>query len=157
MPFTINRKKTRKLLYQILFNKCFQKVDLEEFFDNFYKDVFSFSRDDKYIKYILQIIEYKESFFINTIKKYSPKFDFEKMNVENIIPIYIAMSEIFYLEEEIPIKVSVNEAIELAKIYSDDSSKKIVNGILDSVLKDYEEINKSKETFDFSKDFSIFK
>jgi hypothetical protein len=31
------------------------------------------------------------------IEKYSPKFDFDKMNIENIIPIYIALAEIFYL------------------------------------------------------------
>ncbi|MDR2411680.1 MAG: transcription antitermination protein NusB [Candidatus Peribacteria bacterium] len=61
------------------------------------------------------------------IEKYSPKFDFEKMNIINILPIYISLAEIFFLDEEIPIKVSVNEAIELAKFYSDDSSKKIVN------------------------------
>jgi N utilization substance protein B len=49
------------------------------------------------------------------------------MNIINILPIYISLAEIFFLDEEIPIKVSVNEAIELAKFYSDDSSKKIVN------------------------------
>ncbi|MDR1987525.1 MAG: transcription antitermination protein NusB [Candidatus Peribacteria bacterium] len=61
------------------------------------------------------------------IEKYSPKFKFENMYVENVLPIYIALSEIFYLDEELPIKVSINEAIELAKIYGDDSTKKIAN------------------------------
>jgi nusB family len=52
------------------------------------------------------------------VKKYSPKFDFEKMDVLIIIPLYIALAEIFYFSEEIPIKVSVNEAVELAKTFA---------------------------------------
>jgi transcription termination factor NusB len=49
------------------------------------------------------------------IEKYSPRFSIEKMNTENIIPIYISLAEIFYLDEEIPIIVSINEAVDLAK------------------------------------------
>jgi N utilization substance protein B len=49
------------------------------------------------------------------------------MNIINILPIYISLAEIFFLNEDIPIKASINEAIELAKFYSDEPSKKIVN------------------------------
>ena len=37
---------------------------------------------------------------------------------------------------EVPAKVTVNEAIELAKRFADDESKRFVNGILDQVLKE---------------------
>ncbi len=37
---------------------------------------------------------------------------------------------------EVPAKVTVNEAIELAKAFADDETKRFVNGILDSVLKE---------------------
>jgi transcription antitermination protein NusB len=54
----------------------------------------------------------------------------------------------FYLFEDIPPKVSINEAIELAKSYSTKNSGKFVNGILDSLLirlkKDGEIIKKGK-------------
>ena len=43
-----------------------------------------------------------------------------------------------YLKEEIPMKVSINEAVEMAKVYSSDSSKKIVNGILNNFYKNIE-------------------
>jgi N utilization substance protein B len=36
---------------------------------------------------------------------------------------------------EVPAKVSVNEAIELAKRFADDETRKFVNGVLDQVLK----------------------
>jgi len=64
----------------------------------------------------------------------------------------------FYLDEEIPAKVSINEAVEVAKVYWDNSAKKIVNWVLNKVLEDHEELNKIKDTI--SKDdftYSIFK
>jgi transcription termination factor NusB len=48
----------------------------------------------------------------------------------------------FFLKEEIPAKVSINEAIELSKIYADDSWKKMVNWILNKVLENINELNK---------------
>jgi N utilization substance protein B len=48
----------------------------------------------------------------------------------------------FFLKEEIPLKVSINEAIDLAKAYWDDSSKKIVNWILNTILENVDEIKK---------------
>ena len=42
------------------------------------------------------------------------------------------MCEILYLDT--PNKVSINEAVELAKIYCDDKSPKFINGILGSVV-----------------------
>ncbi len=157
MSFITNRKKSRKLLYQILFYKTFQKIDLELFYATFFEWVFSFQKDDKYINSMLKIIENKEDFFIYIIKKFSPKFDFEKMSSTYIIPVYISLAEIFFLEEEIPLKASINEAIELAKTYSDDSAKKIVNGILDSVSKNYKKLEEEKDNFKENYNYSIFK
>jgi len=153
-----NRKKTRKILYQELYASTFLLNDKKDFYESFFNNVFSFNRDEEYLDEIIKKIKYYEYFFIYVIKKYSPKFDFEKMNVINIIPIYIALAEMFYLDEEIPAKVSINEAVEVAKVYWDNSAKKIVNWVLNKVLEDHEELNKIKDTI--SKDdftYSIFK
>ncbi|MBM4123973.1 MAG: transcription antitermination factor NusB [Nitrospira sp.] len=45
-----------------------------------------------------------------------------------------ALYELLFLAD-VPAKVTVNEAIELAKRFADDETKKFVNGILDQVLK----------------------
>lgn len=153
-----NRKKTRKILYQELYAATFCINNKEDFYESFYNDIFNFSRDDDYLDEITKIIYFYEYFFIFVIKKYSPKFNFEKMNVINIIPIYMALAEMFYLKEEIPAKVSINEAVEVAKTYWDNSAKKIVNWVLNKVYENYEELNNSKESID-KKDYtySIFK
>jgi transcription antitermination protein NusB len=62
-----------------------------------------------------------EKELISIIHMYAPKFDIEKMHISYILPLFIGLSEMIYLKEEIPSKVSMNEAIELAKIFSDDS------------------------------------
>ena len=46
----------------------------------------------------------------------------------------IAINEIYY-NEDIPPKVSISEAIEIAKIYSTKDSSSFVNGVLDSIYK----------------------
>lgn len=142
-----NRKKTRKLLFQQLYSQLFNELDKESFYASFYENIFSFTVDTTYIEKMLRIISYREDFFLWVIEKYSPKFKVQTMARIYLLPIYMALAEMFYLEEEIPAKVSINEAIELAKAYGDDSAKKIVNGVLNNVLKDYDELEKVKEDY----------
>jgi transcription termination factor NusB len=59
----------------------------------------------------------KESFFIHIIQKYAPKFQVENMDLSYVLPIFIGACEMLFLKEEIPAKVSMNEAIEIAKVY----------------------------------------
>jgi len=153
----INRKKTRKLLYQELYASTFWIIDLTEFYNSFFDEIFTFERDEEYLKEMNKIIKYHEWFFIFVIKKYSPKFDFEKMNIVNIIPIYIALAEMFFITEDIPWKVSVNEAVEVAKVYWDESAKKIVNWVLNKVLHDHNELEKYRDNYEKLYNYSIFK
>jgi len=43
--------------------------------------------------------------------------------------------------EELPVKVSLNEYIEISKYYSTAKSKMFVNGLLDNAIKDFTEKN----------------
>jgi N utilization substance protein B len=78
----------------------------------------------------------KERELLTIIHKYAPKFDITTMPVGNLLPIMIASYEMLYLTmDTIPEKVSINEGIELAKIFSDDTARTMVNGVLNT-LKD---------------------
>lgn len=48
----------------------------------------------------------------------------------------LAAAEILFGSDEVPPKVAINEAIELAKRYGDDESPRFVNGVLDRLVKD---------------------
>lgn len=60
-----------------------------------------------------------------------------KINRMSVIDRNILRMALYELvwEPDVPAKVSVNEAIELAKRYADDEARRFVNGILDHVLK----------------------
>jgi N utilization substance protein B len=67
------------------------------------------------------------------IKTKSENWDFERIAVIDRLIIRMAICEFLYFDD-IPPKVSISEAIEIAKKYSTDDSSAFVNGILDAVL-----------------------
>ena len=139
-----NRKKTRKLLFQELYSKSVNKLNTKQFRESFFNNIHSFNIDENYLNSMHNVISDNEKFFIHIFKLFAPKFNIEKMSLLNILPIYIWLAEMFFLDEEIPAKVSINEAVEIAKVYWDDSAKKIVNWVLNKVYKDFDNLNKIK-------------
>ncbi len=72
------------------------------------------------------------------VKKYARAYDFDRLYKVDKALLYVAIYEILYMDD-IPYKVSVNEALELSKIYSTPKSANYINGILASVIKNMEE------------------
>jgi len=69
------------------------------------------------------------------IKKRAEHWEFHRIALIDKLLLRLAMSEIVFFPD-IPPKVSINEAIEIAKDYSTDSSSTFINGILDAILTD---------------------
>ena len=67
------------------------------------------------------------------IRKYTDHWSLERMALVDRNILRIAIFELLYLDD-IPAKVTLNEAIEVAKRYGDESSSAFVNGILDRIL-----------------------
>lgn len=78
------------------------------------------------------------------IKAKSENWDFERIAVIDRLIIRMAICEFLYFDD-IPPKVSISEAIEIAKKYSTDDSSAFVNGILDAVLHLITEQTEKKE------------
>ena len=68
------------------------------------------------------------------IKKYSKNWEFERLSAIDKSILRMALYEILYVDD-IPDIVSINEGIELGKIYGGENSSQFINGILDSVHK----------------------
>ena len=66
------------------------------------------------------------------IKKFAPAFPVEQMSIIDKSVLRLAIFEILF-SDETPLKVAINEAIELAKDFGSDSSPRLVNGILGSI------------------------
>ncbi|MDR9416838.1 MAG: transcription antitermination factor NusB [Gracilimonas sp.] len=70
--------------------------------------------------------------------KHIRNWDINRLAIIDRLILKMALCEFIYFEE-IPTKVSMNEAIELAKRYSTAKSGRFINGILDAALSDLQE------------------
>ena len=66
------------------------------------------------------------------IKKFAPAFPPEQMSVIDRNILRLAIFEILF-SDKTPIKVAINEAVELAKKFGGDSSPRLINGVLGSI------------------------
>ncbi len=80
-----------------------------------------------------------------TIRKNINNWVFERVAVIDKIIIRIGIAELLFFPE-IPPKASINEAIELAKVYSTRKSPKFINGVLDAILGNLRKENKLNKT-----------
>lgn len=152
----LNRKKTRKLLFQKLYAMSFWNFNNEAFIESFYDWTFNFDMDKVYYNEMSDLVLKNEWFYLDIISKYAPKFNLSSMNIMYVLPIFIGLAEMFHLTEEIPAKVSLNEAVEIAKAFWDDSAKKIVNWVLNNVYEHYDELKQLNIDTQSNNDFSFF-
>ncbi len=66
------------------------------------------------------------------IRKYAPAYPVEQLAIIDRNILRLAIFEILF-DNKVPVKVAVNEAVELAKVFGSGSSAKFINGVLGSV------------------------
>jgi N utilization substance protein B len=128
----MNRKLTREELMKLLY-----QMDMN--------DEFTLERAEKYLSTIDNLKIDKEYYdktsrnFIENIdkvndliKEYSSEWKLNRIAKIDIAIMRLAITEMKY-DEDIPVSVSINEAIELCKKYSSDDSHKFINGILGNI------------------------
>lgn len=69
----------------------------------------------------------------NFIRKFAPIFPVEQIAIIDRNILRLAIFEILF-DNRVPVKVAINEAVELAKSFGSDTSQKFVNGVLGSVV-----------------------
>lgn len=85
-------------------------------------------------KLISKIKEHKRK-IDRTIKKHLINWELDRLSYIDRAILRIATCELLYFDD-IPPKVSIDEAIELAKEFSDEDARRFVNGVLDAIYKD---------------------
>jgi len=74
------------------------------------------------------------------IEKAAPEWPINQITIVDRNVLRIGLYELIYADKkEVPFKVAINEAIELAKAFGGDSSGKFINGVLGTVYKQMEE------------------
>jgi N utilization substance protein B len=128
----LTRRQIREKVLQVLYAQELSKDPIEKVMTDLLQDL-----DDKEsLTFAEKLIHYSidnRQKYDDLIKTTVDNWDIERIALLDFIIIKMCLSEFFYFEE-IPPKVSINEAIDLAKDFSTRNSGKFVNGILDSLL-----------------------
>lgn len=126
------RENAFKLIYSLEIQKS-EKIEeqIELFFEsNDIKD----NEAKKYIKdVILGIDKNKQQILTDIEQNLKEDWKLSRISKMDLSILKLAIYEIKY--NDIPYKVAINEAVELAKSYGEDKSKNFVNGILASIVK----------------------
>lgn len=83
---------------------------------------------------VLETIAHKDE-IDKVIEQKVNNWDFERIAILDRVILRMGICELVFFRE-IPPKVSMNEAIELAKLFSTEKSGQFVNGVLDAILGD---------------------
>lgn len=132
----MNRSQTRelafKLLYQIEIQKAVTNEDIEIFFET---SEIADEQAKEYIKDAIYGISDKSKEILDMISKnLKENWEIERISKVNLALLKLAIYEIVY--KELPFKVVINEVVELAKKYGEETSHSFINGILASIVKE---------------------
>jgi len=89
--------------------------------------------DEDYIKRLLRKVILKHAENVKLIDEFTKNWEVDRIASMDILIMELALTEILEFPS-IPVKVSFNEYIEIAKYYSTDQSSTFVNGVLDKII-----------------------
>lgn len=120
------RRKCMTILYQII---VYDRMHIEYNVDEIIAEVSLI--DSEYIKEIVYgVLTYKNE-IDKLANKYLDGWTIDRLGNTDIAILRMGIFELLYTDT--PDVVAINEAVELAKNYSDDNVRKMINGVLDKI------------------------
>ena len=95
--------------------------------------VFKEKDDEYYVKNLFRKSIIHQEEYRGLIEKYAKNWDVERIALMDVLIMELALTEIVEFSN-IPVKVSLNEYIEISKTYSSKNSPNFINGILDKII-----------------------
>ena len=132
----ISRYKQREQTFLIVFESLFSDTDVDEIADNFTDSTAAFYSESAINS--AKIIQEMSESLDEKISSYLTKgWRIQRISKISHALLRLAVYEILY-REDIPVSVSINEAVELAKKYSVTEDASFVNGVLGALAKGLE-------------------
>ncbi|MBO4235675.1 MAG: transcription antitermination factor NusB [Firmicutes bacterium] len=94
---------------------------------------FPLGRQKEYCSEVFSVLCNKKDEIDEKIQENCIKWDVKRMPKTDVAILRVAVAEILY--SDVPASVAVNEAVDLAKKYSEENSPSYINGILASIVK----------------------
>jgi N utilization substance protein B len=163
-----NRHLSRSIVLQTLFEWDFLSVEKKEELKNKNSEVEQIKEilarnlkefapgleDDHFVSSLIEEVLKKRVTIDEIIVKAAPDWPIDKISVVDRNILRIGLTELLFGDRiEVPPKVAINEAIELAKTFGGENSSKFVNGVLGAVYKEIgepgkEQVGKKKNNTD---------
>lgn len=142
-----NRHLARTIAMQSIFTWDFNgqqneklKNIVKENFANFAPDF----NDEGFVDYLIQGVLENIPKIDDLIVKYATEWPLDQITIIDRSILRIGIFELL-MAENIPPRVAINEAIEIAKAYGGESSGKFINGVLGAIYNDIPEEDKEKD------------
>jgi N utilization substance protein B len=135
------RRKARELVLKGLYAYRIHERDIGALFDELAEGSSLAEKHLHFARHLLETIIKNLAFLDEEIARLAENWELERIALIDRIILRMAMAEIHFMPD-IPEKVAINEAIDLAKKYSTEESSSFVNGILDAAISDSESSSK---------------
>lgn len=142
-----NRHLARTIAVQSLYQWDFngQSEDLKKIIEHNKQEFAPEFDDGGFINHLIEGVIAQLKTIDQLIAKFAPEWPLDQITIIDRNILRLGVYELKF-DENIPAKVAINEAIELAKTFGGESSGKFVNGVLGAIYKDAgEEINRQKK------------
>lgn len=138
----INRRHVRETVLQALYALKQSGDSVQYITDSVIKDALGTEKEARRFaeKLFFRTLE-NEPEFDEVIIKHIKNWEIQRLALIDRLILKMALCEFLYFDE-IPTKVTINEAIEIAKKFSTGKSGRFVNGILDASLEDLSKSDK---------------
>lgn len=127
----MNRREARELLFTLVFEYSYKK-------DTDYTQIYAVAmsqrniEDDEYLKDSFEGIVLNCEDVDRRISENLNGWSMARLSKATLAILRVSVYEMLY-RKDIPFNVSINEAVELAKVYDDDKAPKFINGVLNSI------------------------
>ncbi len=141
-----NRHLSRSIVLQSLFEWDFRSYDISKAKAIFVRNMEEFAPglgDFSFMEQLVENLLNKKPDLDRIIEKAAPDWPIDKISIIDRNILRIGLYELLFADRtEVPAKVAINEAIELAKTFGGENSSKFINGVLGSVYKEIGEPGK---------------
>jgi len=132
---TYRRRQTREKVLQTLYAYEISKEPISTIMESVLGELKSSKEDFDFAKKLVASVIQHEEEIEKIIRQKVAHWEFDRIAIIDRMVLRMGICELLYFAD-IPPKVTINEAIEVAKAFSTEKSGKFVNGVLDAVLDD---------------------
>ncbi len=126
------RRKVRALALKVLYEVDSVRHDMDETLTRFLVEEELSEENAAFARELVSGVVQNREKIDHNIQSFAPAWPVEQIPVVDRNILRLAIFEILF-DNKVPVKVAINEAVELAKTFGSDNSSKFVNGVLGSV------------------------